>query len=298
MLNKLIAFPESHLSFTRALSSGLLRQFWFHSRLAEKPVDGGTSTSDYSYYAITPQTPASHRMPIVYFLHGQGGDWHGYTEDTLQVFGRLAEQYSLAFVLADGNPNGWWTDGYFNRENGEKNFIHSYFIRELMPSVEHTLAVDPAKRLLMGMSMGGMGTLNIGMWHPDLFKALAPLSPVLNLFPWEGGHTNNHWRHLQLFGDPNTFRDHWLANSPLHRVHANPEFFHAMPLYLACGYQDFLWEENLILHQLLEGQRVPHIFDTRDGYHDMEFWKKIIPDMVKWFVADVLGEGPAPPAHP
>jgi len=74
-------------------------------------------------------------------------------------------------------------DGFYKDKRVEaRGFEYEkFFIRELMPYIEDNYRVKqgPENTALMGSSMGGLVTFNIGLRRTDLFSKLAVMSPSL-----------------------------------------------------------------------------------------------------------------------
>jgi predicted alpha/beta superfamily hydrolase len=74
-------------------------------------------------------------------------------------------------------------DGVFQGEKIKARGLEyeNFFIKELMPFIEKKYRVKkgPADTALMGSSMGGLVTFNMGLRRPDLFGKLGVMSPSL-----------------------------------------------------------------------------------------------------------------------
>lgn len=71
----------------------------------------------------------------------------------------------------------------------DKNFrMESYLTKELIPQCEAFFDLDPARKSIMGHSMGGHGALTLYFRHPNLFKSCSAFSPIVapSQVPW--GH--------------------------------------------------------------------------------------------------------------
>ena len=99
--------------------------------------------------------------PLIVYLHGFTGlpDEAFYNPVGLI---QMADQngYLVATPLGRGD--------YFYRGQGDLD------VHEVIADVERHYNVDPNRIYLMGHSMGGYGTNNVGIHHPDLFAAVAP----------------------------------------------------------------------------------------------------------------------------
>lgn len=116
--------------------------------------------------------------PVLYLLHGGNNDESSWLAkgDIQVVLDRLIAERVIPPMIAvmPGNTRSYWVDG-------KEQKAESSVIDELIPHVDSTLHTIPERkgRLLAGLSAGGYGTVNIGLKHPDLFAAAAPLSPAI-----------------------------------------------------------------------------------------------------------------------
>ena len=115
------------------------------------------------YYMHVPASYATRRaaFPLIVYLHGVTGlpDEPWYNPIGL-VDTADANGYLFASALGRGD--------YSYRGPGDVD------VREVIADVERHYAIDPDRVYLMGHSMGGYGTDNVGIRTPDLFAAIAP----------------------------------------------------------------------------------------------------------------------------
>jgi endo-1,4-beta-xylanase len=124
---------------------------------------------DVGYVIWTPpgyDEKTDQRYPVVYFLHGAGGNESG---DSAGFSGHVAQAIKkgvLPQVLCVF-PNGGMS--------GYRGNVESMIVKELIPLIDksyRTLA-KPASRAVAGFSMGGSGAIRLIVAHPDLFCAAA-----------------------------------------------------------------------------------------------------------------------------
>ena len=53
-------------------------------------------------------------------------------------------------------------------------------------------------------------------------------------------------------------------------------------IYMACGTEDFLIENNRAMHRFLENENIPHEYHESKGIHDMNFWQEYIVKAAEW----------------
>lgn len=143
------------------------KQFFSHARRREV---GYT-------IAYPPGHKAGDRLPLVVMLHGEGGD-HASGVGGLSPAGALALQVDgaplgpMAMVTVDGGR------GYWNPHPGDDPM--GMVVDELIPLCRRLGLGRPPHRIgAMGISMGGYGALLFAEKFPQLFRAVASISPAI-----------------------------------------------------------------------------------------------------------------------
>ena len=117
---------------------------------------------DYAMHVPT-SYDGTRKTPLVVYLHGITGlpeePFHNPT-------GLVAAIDKKGWLLASALGRGDWF--YRGGTPGEADVL------EVIADVSRRYRVDPDRIYLMGHSMGGYGTNNVAMHHPDLFAAVAP----------------------------------------------------------------------------------------------------------------------------
>lgn len=165
---------------------GTVERIKVHARSLEGNLDGDSPDRDVSIY-LPPsyKTEKTRRFPVVYMLHG-------FTDDDARWFGVVKHWINLPEVinkaLADGKtremivvmPNA------FTRFKGSmySNSVtvgdwETFVTKELVSYIDAHYRTLPqaASRGLAGHSMGGYGTMRLGMKAPDVFSSIYALSP-------------------------------------------------------------------------------------------------------------------------
>lgn len=139
------------------------------------------------------------RYPVVYFLSGLGGDYETYS-DVLQII--LDQAIAMDLIvpmivvqvdgssepLADGaGLNGFWYVNAYAQDGtpiAMQQFEDYLFASDgLLAYVDANFNTMPTQpfRAIMGQSMGGYGSLYLGIQHPDIFSAFCSDSGSV---PW------------------------------------------------------------------------------------------------------------------
>jgi predicted esterase len=95
-------------------------------------------------------------------------------------------------VRGEGGPyldNGYIVVTPYNRDNiGYTNQIGEDDVWRVMADIKRTCRIDDNRVYLTGLSMGGGGTLHIGLRYPDRFAAIAPVCGWSDWRVWAGDH--------------------------------------------------------------------------------------------------------------
>jgi enterochelin esterase-like enzyme len=173
-------------------AAGVVEYVKVHGKFLEGNLEGDSPDRDVAVYlppsyARSPQR----RYPVVYFLHGYNDSADGWYRSTKhwinlpivlnKAFAEVGN-YEMIFVT----PNAFTRyQGSFYSNSATTGNWEDYIVRELVPYVDAHYRTIPegASRGLAGHSMGGYGTIRIGMGHPDVFSSIYLLSACCMRFP-------------------------------------------------------------------------------------------------------------------
>ncbi len=216
--------------------------------------------------------------PVVYLLHGLTGHFDNWTSRTKLI--EYSAAYNLIVVTPEGE-NGWYTDNV-TKDNDQ---FESYIIKELIPEVEKRYRTLRGResRAIAGLSMGGYGAIKFGLKYPDMFVIAGSFSGALGAatitekdFPGAIGKSID-----AIFGPSGG--EIRKANDPFDIIRrATPETIKKYPfLYLDCGTEDFLFQNNRDFVDLLLERKVRHEYRQRPGGHDWEYWDTQVQEFLK-----------------
>lgn len=219
------------------------------------------------------------RYPVLYLLHGLGGsaaDW----VSTRAHLADYAAQYPFIIVVPEGK-DGWYTDG---PAPGAK--FESYFVEELIPDVDRRFRTIASRegRAVAGLSMGGYGSMKFALKHPELFAFAASMSGALAVASWTPDLP------LPEFVRPSVQRVYGDAGSAARLENdvyklareLSPERAKALPfLYLDCGTEDFLINNNRDFSALLIEKKVAHEFRELPGTHSWPYWDRQVQEVLR-----------------
>ena len=257
--------------------------------VASGRVECGSVTSKYmprpvAYCALLPPSYDAHaerKFPVLYFLHGLGGD------QTLlvssggwNVIEDAQEQKQIGeFVVITPQADSSF---YINSKNGHVRY-EDFFIRNFIPQMERHFRLLGGReaRAIGGVSMGGYGALRFAFKYPQLFVAVIAHMPALlpqlprgssqaGLAPYLGS----------AFGHP-LDEAYWKANTPF--VFAQTANLHGLKIYFDCGDQDdFGFDAGTReMDKLLTARHIPHSAHIYPGRHNWEFVAQHLEDSLK-----------------
>lgn len=220
---------------------------------------------------------SARRYPVVYLLHGLTGRFDNWVTKSSVV--AASERYPVIIVTPEGE-NGWYTD---NRTPGRK--YESYLLKELIPEIDKKFRTisDGDHRAIAGLSMGGYGAIKFGLKYPDLFAlagsfsgALGAASITQKAIPGAIGKTID-----EIFGSPES--ETRKANDLFDIVRrSTPDKIKEFPfLYLDCGTEDFLFQNNRDFVALLLEKKVPHEFRQLPGGHNWKYWDTQVEEFLE-----------------
>jgi S-formylglutathione hydrolase len=165
-----------------------------------KHASAATGT-EMTFSVYVPPHDEGATLPVVWFLSGLSCTHANVTEKG--EFRATCAELGLILVAPDTSPRG---EGVPDDATGAYDFglgagfyidatetpfaanyrMWSYVTKELPALVAANFPVDMARQSIMGHSMGGHGALTIGLRHPDQFKAVSALAPIVapSQVPW------------------------------------------------------------------------------------------------------------------
>jgi len=168
-----------------------------------------------------------------------------------------------------------------NNFNGNR-YEDAFF--ELMKHVSSCYNVKTGREntAVGGLSMGGYGSLKLGLKYPDLFGSVGAHSSAVAIarpdFNADAAHLE---MLLRVFGPPdNPGR---LKEDPFALAEkADRNRFPA--LYFDCGTEDQFLADNRKFHELLVQLGLPHRYSEFAGGHDWNYWDRHIQDSLSHHV--------------
>lgn len=137
--------------------------------------------------------------------------------------------------------------------------------------------------------MGGYGALHTGLYFPETFSKIIALSSALIVHNIENkteGFANNaadYDYYFSVFGDLSKLAV--SENNPEYLIKKLQEEETPIPgIYMACGTEDFLLQENRDFHGFLEERKVEVTYQESAGIHDWIFWNRYLEPGILWML--------------
>ncbi len=182
-----------------------------HSRALENNLLGDSADQQVAVY-LPPsyETSPSKRFPVIYFLHGYSPE--NQVMEQGKQFQELMNKLIAAgtvremIVVVPNGRNAYYGSFYTNSSVGGN--WEDFITRDVVSYVDGNYRTIPqaASRGITGHSMGGYGSIVMGMKHPDTFGAVYSLSACCTSMLADLGPSNTSWRQALKFKSKDDFR--------------------------------------------------------------------------------------------
>lgn len=245
---------------------GSLSYVWYHCDKSERDR------------RLTVYTPAGYessglRYPVLYLLHGMGGDEESWVTlgRAVQILDNLIAQGKvkpMIVVMPNGNidlqaapghgPEGFFTPDLDSLHNYSGLFEESFpGIIRFIDKAYHTVPRKQS-RAIAGLSMGGFHAMQISRAYPDYFD-------YVGLFSAAVGHEAG---------------DIPIYQNPMEKLRT--QFSKKPALYwIAIGKEDFLYDANAEYVQLLETNRFRYEYFETGGGHTWYNWRFYLTEFLR-----------------
>jgi enterochelin esterase-like enzyme len=226
---------------------------------------------------------SSLRYPVLYLLHGAGGDDGVWTDvgaikartDRLIASGAIPP----AIIIMPACSACWWIDG-------AKDKAETAFWTDLVPAIDQRFRTIKARegRFIAGISAGGFGAVRYALAYPDQIGAIAALSPAVyaQTPPSKSGARSQ----AAFLGPDGVFNQtSWTTHNYPALIQKYGSQPLRVPAYLVSGDGDPLgiaFETALLFKTLREVQ--PELAELRvvDGEHGWGVWGPALDDAMKY----------------
>ena len=299
-----------------------------HSKAIEGNLEG--NSPDRTVYVILPDSydhGKKRRYPVLYFLHGYNSTADKYMDYVKFDAALQASKLDMIIVVPDSMTK--WGGSMYSDSPTVGDF-EEFITTDLVGYVDghyRTIAKRDA-RGLAGHSMGGYGTLKLGMKRPDVFGALYAMNPCCTTprpaamaDPKYEGWTEQQvneasWMDRGNFAvaaawspNPNNppfyadlaTRDgkpvdlviaKWAANAPVAMV---PQYLHSLrsmhAIAIETGDTDFVRADDEAIHEELLKFGIPHQWELYVGDHGNKVPERFATKVLPFFAKVFAGSG-------
>lgn len=237
------------------------------------------NSADYGSRRMTVYTPAGYgqsqerRYPVLYLLHGMGGDENAWSElgRAIQILDNLIAQGKvepMIVVMPNGNVAMPAAPGESHlgmlppttRLPHTMDGAYEESFPEIVKFIDtnYRTIADKPHRAIAGLSMGGFHSLHISKQYPDMFDYVGLYSAVVN----PRGETGS-----EVYKD----FDGKLAR----QFAAKPALY-----WIAIGDKDFLYDENVKYRALLDASGYPYEYHESADGHIWRNWRLYLSDFL------------------
>ena len=230
----------------------------------------------YNVYLPDGYGKVERHYPVVYLLHGLSDNYtawvkRGGMQTVTDELSRTGEIVPMVIIMPNaGGPdvhNPW--NGYFNMPGWN---YEDFFFGELVPTLEKKYGCGGSKgqRAIMGLSMGGGGSVVYSQRHSDMFSSCYAMSA------WLDNKEDELKRTVDAIDKLYYVREAVKQYSALDFIdnadEATLEKLRTVAWFIDCGDDDFLLHLNYGLHMKMKKAGVHSELRVRNGVHNWEYW--------------------------
>lgn len=235
-----------------------------HGNISQVWYDSPTLGTDRRMYVYTPPgyTSGSDSYPVLYLLHGAGGDedaWSSLGRANLILDNLIASGKSKPMIVVMTNGNAWQSSTLRNipgqpartRENAGlfQGKFEKSIVDDVIPYIEKNFRVkaDKDHRALAGLSMGGGHTITASITYPGTFGYIGVFSSGIFDANADMAEMEKKFAALKASG----VNKYWVA----------------------CGKEDFVMDSNKRLLSVLAKTDFEHEYFENEGGHTWANWR-------------------------
>jgi len=210
----------------------------------------------YAIYLPPGYDTSQRSYPVLYLLHGAGGDHRSWVHfgEVLRLADKVirsGDATAMIIAMPDAQTGH---RGYRNRPEVDWRY-EDFFFEEFVPHVETAFRVRAEKRhrAVAGLSMGGGGSFRYALHRPGMFSSACPLSASTGARSLEALRETIARRAVEnpeILDTPDSLVvAFYRQQSVLYMVENLPEEeLRSVRWYIDCGDDDHLYEGNSLVH--------------------------------------------------
>ena len=224
---------------------------------------------------VPPGIDSARSYPVVVLLHGvYGSAWSWSQKAGVHLHAlKMMQKGELPIMIIAMPSDGLWGDGSGYLKHNNQDF-EKWIAEDVPDLLRQNISGVTADSVffISGLSMGGFGSLRIGVKYSNRFKAVSGHSSITNL------------QQMKLFveEDIENYRQTDKVDEDVFETIIR-YLDHLPPIYFDCGTSDQLIRFNRDLHAKLEEQKIKHIYKEYPGCHEWPYWEKHIRESLLFF---------------
>lgn len=258
-LSMLLIDGERSENYKEATRRGSVSHVWYDS----EHLGLNRRMTVYTPYGY--ETSKKTKYPVLYLLHGGGGDEEAWTSmgRAAQILDNLIEKglaEPMIVVMPNGNP-GQQAACTLNlpakdinyRDPAYANAYVTSLVTEIIPFIEKNYRAIPKKeaRAIAGLSMGGGHTTSATMLFPGVFDYICPMSCGMR----DGENVDAQMQAIKKAG----YKLYWIG----------------------CGTDDFAWPGTEVMVDILKRNDMEYTLFASDGGHVWYNWRYYLNTFVQ-----------------
>lgn len=287
---------------------GTVKKVWYPSAL-----EGMNRRRMTVYLPSSYTTDKNKRFPVLYLLHGSGGDENSWSDGgrAIQILDNMiasGQCEPMIVVMPNGNvnlaaapgedPNNPDVEPSANNTSSMLGKIESVFMNDVVNYVDNNFRTlnDKSHRAIAGLSLGGLHTLFISLNNPQSFDYVglfsAQTTNALNGSRISGMQKiGDKWNQLKenipFIGGGSVDRAISKYTSDELSIYDNIDIklkyqFKTPPklYYIAVGRDDFVKKLNDDFRKKLRSKGYQFYYNETDGAHTWDNWRKYLVDFL------------------
>ena len=273
-MKQILAIHLAALIATLSVSAASVENISVRSGKMDREIPVSVITPD-SY-----QDSASTRFPVVYALHGAGGDHVRYSDKSKPLI-MLSDLHQVVIIVPDGGKTSWWLDSPIDPTYQYETFV----AKELVSFVDGNYRTEPRreKRAIVGGSMGGHGACYIGIRNKDVFGAVGNIFGGVDLRPFP-----ENWDIKLRIGSKDEHPENWERFSVVNNLDDLKDG--ELAIATMVGSNDFFLQVNRDLNARLQQKGIQHYYIESKGKHDEDYQNEAFPVMFR-FIGNFFKNG-------
>lgn len=211
----------------------------------------------------------------LYFLHGlYGSDDIVLANTSIQKF---AEDNGIAIVIPCG-------DNSFYLDNEKAHAYYGQYVGQELLDITRNIFPLSDKRedtFIAGFSMGGYGAIRNGLKYCENFSKIGMISPALITddiadYTDDDNVLRSKDYYESIFGNLDE-----ISGSDKDPKYLIENCSDIPDIYMACGFDDFLFEKSVAFHNFLKAKDIDATFVEAEGEHTWDFCDKYLKEFIK-----------------